>query len=398
MNAVDEPTFNRAGLGLLIALGLLFGAAFLLLSAYGPALKPGRDGGAHALSPAATGFSGISTLTMAAGLAGRAGRDEQTAAAAGLLVLTPAPDSAPGDVEALVNSRNGAPVLIVLPKWQTVPMRTHPGWVEKVGEIPPEVAAAPLRDVLPKLRVQTGAVRPNTPLRDRDGQGIVLKAPAATRTLDGTAKLDPVLADDAGQMVLGWTAKTNVYVLADPDLLNNRGLRDAAQARAAVRLLAALGGDRPGGVVFDVTLNGFGLGQSLLRTAFEPPFLALTLAMLIAGALAFWYGLMRFGAARAAPRAIAFGKVALVDNVAGMIRMAGREADVAPRYAQLVGEAVAARLHAPAGLDQRALAAWIEARRPGYAGLAHDAAAADGRDETLAAAQALYRWQEAVVP
>jgi hypothetical protein len=150
--------------------------------------------------------------------------------------------------------------------------------------------------------------------------------------------------------------------------------------------------------VFDVTLNGFALEQSLLRTAFEPPFLALTLALVVAGALAFWHGLMRFGAPRPAPRAIAFGKVALVDNVASLIRMAGREADVAPRYAQLVGEAVAARLHAPSGLNQRALTAWLEARHPGYAGLAHDAAAADGRDETLAAAQALYRWQETMVP
>ena len=403
MTAAPEPGFNRAGVGVLVALGVVFAAAFVLLSAFGSDFKSGRDGGAHALSPAATGYAGIVSLAKAAGLSGKTAglsdmvaRDDRSAQRAGLLVLTPGPDAAADDVQKLLRLRRGAPVLLVLPKWLTMKQALHPGWVESTGELPPVVSAALGRGLLPTLVVTENAVSRGAVLHDNDGRGIAIPAPAGARTLANADGLDPVLIDSAGHMVMGWNAKNNLYVLADPDILSNKGMRDLAAARGAVQLLAAIGGDRSGGLVFDVTLNGFGAGRSLLRTAFEPPFVALTLALLIAGGLAFGYGLMRFGVPQSAPRAIAFGKLALVDNVASLIRMAKREAGVAPRYAALVAETVAARLRAPAGLDEAALAAWLEARVPGYAALAEAAAAARGRDESLAAAQALFHWQETI--
>jgi hypothetical protein len=391
-----EPGFNRAGIAVMITLGVLFAAAFVLLSIYGPALKPGRDGGAHGLSTAATGYAGIVALGNAAGLSARVGRDGRATQTAGLLVVTPEMNTLPADLDALLRERNGAPTLIVLPKWLTVPKRLHPGWVEAVGPLPAGGQAAVLREKLPGLTIGENVVKAGSRLGDAENQAVVLTAPAATRSVSAPRGLDPVITDAAGHMVVGWNAKNNLYVLAEPDLLNNRALVDPAAARGAVQMLAALGGNRPGGLVFDVTLNGFAIGQSLLRTAFEPPFLALTLALLIAGGLAFWNGLLRFGTPLPAPRAIPFGKLALVDNAAGLIRMVGREADVAPRYAAMVAEAAATRLHAPAGLDAAATAAWLDDRGTGFAGLADAAAAATGRDDTLAAAQALHRWQETI--
>ncbi len=46
----------------------------------------------------------------------------------------------------------------------------------------------------------------------------------------------------------------------------------------------------------------------------------------------------RFGPARARERAIAFGKEALVDNSAALVRKAGRERIMGKRYAALVRE------------------------------------------------------------
>ena len=392
-----DPVYNRRGLGLLIALGVVFAAAFTLLSVYGPDFQSGSNGGAHALSPAATGYSAIVKLSSAAGLPATLGRTEQAAQAAGLLVLTPEAGTASGEIRSLVRKRRGAPTLIILPKWQTAPLALHPGWVQSTGQLPLGAAARMGRGLRLDLVLREGVIADGAPLRDSENRGISVPAPRFTRSIAGSNGLDAVLADAAGHMVIGWKARENLYVLVEPDLLNNKGLRTLPAARAGVRLLAALGGARQGGLVFDVTLNGYAANPSLLRTAFQPPFLSLTLALLIAGALACWYGLMRFGAPQTSPRAIAFGKVALVDNAASLIRMAGREDAIAARYAALVGETVAARLHAPAGLDAAAMTGWLEARAAGYATLAHDAAAASGRDQALVAAQNLYRWRERVL-
>lgn len=386
-----EPGFNRRGIALLLGLASGFSLIFTLLLAFGNDLRSGEDGGAHALSPSATGYAGIVDLAAAAGLSGRVGRSEEAAAAAGLLVLTPGEATAATDVETLVDAQDGAPVLVVLPKWRTAPLPLRPGWVQRVGVVSNGRSVVMLRTLLPGLGLAAATLPAGTPLHDA-GRRVAVVAPAGTRTLAPIAGFDPLLADDQGRMVIGWNARHNLYVLADPDLLNNRGMARLAAARAAVRLLAIMGGTAPGGVVFDVSLNGFGTERSLLRSAFAPPLLAVTLSFLIAAGLAGWLGGQRFATPAPPERAIAFGKLALVNNVASLIRMARR--DIVAGYAALVGERVALRLHAPPGLAPAALKDWLEARAPGYAALADRAAAARGGDEALAAAQALHQWQE----
>src|SRR6185436_15439404 len=63
----------------------------------------------------------------------------------------------------------------------------------------------------------------------------------------------------------------------------------------------------------------------LLRLVLEPPFLAMTLALLVAALLAGFHGAIRFGQPRREERTIALGKAALVENSAGLIRLARRE-------------------------------------------------------------------------
>ncbi|KPF62383.1 hypothetical protein IP88_14885 [alpha proteobacterium AAP81b] len=396
--AAGRDGFNRAGIAALIGLGILFAAAFTLLSAFGTELNPGRNGGSHGLSVAATGYSGIVALAAATSQGGKVGRDEAALAGAGLLVLTPDVNSDGAEIKRLIDGRRGAPTLIVLPKHLTAPLPLKPHWAQRVAPLGGQAAAMPLRRLLPRLAIVEGAIPDGAALVGIDYPDLRLAAPGDARSLAPTSGLDPVLVGPQERIVIGWTAAKNLYVLADPDLIDNQGIAKLANAQAAVRLLVALADGRPGGIVFDVTLHGFGRSQSLLRTAFEPPFLALTLALLVTGALAAWAGAARFGTPPAPPRAIAFGKRALVDNAASLIRMGRREAAMAARYAGLMRDAAAARLRAPSGLTGAGLDDWLARRGGGgdYAALAAAATAATGRTDALAAARALFRWQETI--
>ena len=52
-------------IALLLVIGVLGFAGFLLLGAYAPDLRSGRNAGAHALSNAATGYAGLVELAQA---------------------------------------------------------------------------------------------------------------------------------------------------------------------------------------------------------------------------------------------------------------------------------------------------------------------------------------------
>lgn len=391
----------------LIAAGVVLAAAFALLTAYAPELRGGRDGGAHALSVAGTGYSGIVALAQTTGTAVRTTRDPDGGLGAGLLVLTPGvgadPEQVAELVEARVARRGAAPVLIVLPKWQTTRMENRPAWVQTAGLISPRDASAPMARLGQPIGVQIR--ERGEALRSKDANDDLLRGadwtpvppPVALRSIDA-AGLQTILANGYGDVVLAWLPARDLYVLADPDLLANHRLRDPAVARGALELLRYLGGDRPGGIVFDLTLNGFAAPRSLLRLAFEPPFLTFTLALLAVAALAGAHAAVRFGTPRPTPRAIPFGKRALVENAAELIRAARREPALAVRYAALMRDAAAAETRAPPGLDASAVALWLDKRRDGdaFATLADRAATAPRRDAALAAAQALYRWKQEV--
>ena len=192
------------------------------------------------------------------------------------------------------------------------------------------------------------------------------------------------------------------YVLADPDLLNNQALRDPARARAAVELLDRLRYPALTDIGFDLTVNGYGAGEgrSMLRTAFEPPFLAMTLALFVAALLAGLHGAFRFGPARREARAIAFGKSALVENSAGLIRLANREARLGGAYADVMRQEMARATAAPAHLQGAELDRYLNRlgkEGPGFSELAADLASARDRHTLMAAARRLWAWRRTVV-
>lgn len=383
----------------LIAAGIAGFAALLLLLAYGSNLGSSRDGRAHALSVSATGFKGLVTL-VGAFRETRIIRDPSDADSENLLVVAIEPTTNAEQLTQLLQRRQGRATLLILPKWVTMPDPGHRGWVRRIGPGVPVPAATALgKDI------QVGAYRGRPP-RTADGSdflgGFSVTMPQSPQVVSGSA-LVPLVRVSGGDALIARIGSQPHYIVADPDLLNNQGLADPARARAAVTLIDALNATGATGVDFDVTMNGFGADTSpnLLRLAFEPPFLAMTLALVIAALLAGLHGAFRFGPARVDERAIPLGKAALVENSAGLIRLAGREANLGGAYADVLRQETARAANAPGWLQDEALDAYLDRMNRGrepFSALAGRLALARDRHSLMQAARALYQWKKDTLP
>jgi hypothetical protein len=290
----------------------------------------------------------------------------------------------------------GALTLIVLPKWAAAPDPVRQGFVRKVGAPESRDVTALLGSYAPKSQItyRKGAAR--QVLRGAGG-------PFSPQTVLRTGRIDrigalsgqgwvPLIVDEQGGAVLARSAKSpSIWVLAEPDLLNNQGLGDKDTARVALWMLNGARGERP--LLFDVTLNGFERGRGLGRLMLEPPWLAATLIAVAAGILMGLHALARFGLPRRRGRAIALGARALVDNSADLVRMARKEHELAPAYAALtraqVMRAAGAHVTEEGWLDE--LAHRRGAAAPGA--LTAEAEKARNRDDLLAVARKLYEWR-----
>jgi hypothetical protein len=388
-----EGTFRPATILLIVAIGILAFAGMLVLGAYAPDLRSGRNGGAHALSNAATGFSGIVQLARATGRNPVILRNETFLDTEDLVVLTP--ESGATDLTRVLEARTTKPTLIVLPKWNTAAHPSRTGWVRSRGLRPvwdPERVLAPAQRLAIQRHRSGGSE-----LRTIPGHApaeLRFIAPGPLQTVAGSG-LKPIVTDPAGRAVLVQFGSQPLYLSADPDLLSNRGMADRRQAAAALAMLDFLNSTGARSVTFDVTLNGLGQTRSPLRLMFDPPFLAVTLALAAALLLAGLQAASRFGPARRPERAIEFGKAALIDNAAALVRQARREAGLGGRYAEMIRDKAVTVFAVPARLRDDAVTEYLDKLdgRASFSALASAAARARGREELLAAAQALHRWQ-----
>jgi hypothetical protein len=391
-----EGGFRRGTVLLIIAVGIAAFAAMLVLGAYAPDLRSGKNGGAHALSNAATGFSGLVRLAGATGRNAQILRHGYLHDSEDLVVLTP--EAAATDLTDVLSARASKVTLLVFPKWNAQRDAKKPAWVRVAGLLPkrePEGVLAPETKLKIARRKAGGEMLVTVP---EHAAGVQFPAPPLLQTASGD-NLKPIVTDAAGRIVLGRIGESPLYVLADPDLLNNHGIADQRRAAAALALLDFLNSTDAEAVYFDVTLNGLGSSKSPLKLMFDPPFLAVTLAIATALLLAGLQALARFGVPLRPQRAIAFGKTALVDNSAALVRKAGREARLGGRYAEVVRERMTALLRlpptmAPEKVEQRldALAADQQ-----FSTLAANAANAGTPEGVLAAAKALHQWQQEAI-
>lgn len=190
-----------------------------------------------------------------------------------------------------------------------------------------------------------------------------------------------------------------MYILADPDLLDNAGMKRPENAAAALALLDWMNSTGAKSINFDVVLNGLAREKSVLRLAFDPPILAMTLTLAVMVLLLGIRAAGRFGAPQPRARAIAFGKTALVDNGAMLVRKAGKAARLGGRYAAVIRDQAVQTF----GVSARLSPVEVDSYLDGLGGavpftrLAEMAERAGNDSEMLVAAQALFAWKREVV-
>jgi hypothetical protein len=401
--------------------------AFLALSAYAPQFRTETAGRANVLSKSAIGFAGLKLMLEETGQTVVVSRKREREFNKILLILTPDAGNSGQSVANL--AAGGKPTLIVLPKWIAMPDYLHSGWVRKWRAYNPiEVTA-----VLKGLDPSTAIMRPGEPLfakpvdvkaksvkgtkvrlAEREPEkpyDLVLTGTPAFGaspfppkvTIEGFQavagdKWEPMLTDAKGYGVLVRLRGTQTYVLSDPDLLNTAALKNEAVAAGALDLIRRL----PGGeafVVFDVTLAGFDEPKSLLHSMFGAPFLAASLAALLAAALMAFRALNRFGTPRTEERSFAFGKRSLADNTAGLIRVMGRGPGMAPRYTAAIRRLTAKTLRGGRAEDAQWLDAVERAGRitPTYSELLSEAETVANEPALLKLAAKLHDWKSRII-
>jgi hypothetical protein len=134
----EAPTaFNRGTMLAIAGAGILAFLAMLVLGAYAPELRGGKNGGSHALSNAATGYSGLVRLVELTGGNPTIVRQDYLLDSAELLVITP--ENQWVDLSELLERRKGEATLLVLPKWQSERDQKRPSWVRIRGLVGEEV-------------------------------------------------------------------------------------------------------------------------------------------------------------------------------------------------------------------------------------------------------------------
>ncbi|MDG2532545.1 hypothetical protein P6144_02705 [Sphingomonas sp. HITSZ_GF] len=367
-------------------LGTVAFLAFLLLGAYGEDLQPAQRPGNHALATSAVGFAGAAELVRQVQGSVQMVRREGDLGTRSVLVVTLSPGTDPDAIDKLLKHRAELPTILVLPKWLTTPRRDKPAWVSSFGTMPTEMAERQIAK-LTKARIS------ETPggLRTISGEGL---DPVYVDTPDDD--VEPILTDANGKLLAARMGERPLILVADPDLLDNQGLKTLAAAERAMQLFGAFD-DWP--VAFDLTLHGFTQSPNLLKLAFEAPFLPLTLCLIVAALLAGWHAMLRFGPALHEARGIAFGKRMIAENGAALLRLAGRRHRTGDRYAALIREAAASATGAPANLPPEALDAYLDRLDKNGEPFTAMAARADHAQDTRAlldAARALYQWKRTV--
>ncbi len=422
-----EGGFSRRVLGWVIGIAVASFLGAILLSAYGDRAGSWPSPHANTFSYSAIGHRGLVELLRSFDL-GVVSRQTRGTTGAGpgrpLVLAEPDVDHDPAAARLHLMARRhealgaGAPLVLVLPKWRGAPQRRHPGWI----------GGAALRDraeLEPLLATLPGAAPPPTSSRApwtlrRGAAAVTCTARAETGeirfALDANPTqlfspdllprdVDALVTCGAGILVARSTtadpADPGLYLISDPDILNNQGLARGDHA-ALVHYLFV---DRlhARGVVFDETIHGFLRSESLLAEAFRLPLLPATLQACVLLAVVLWAGMGRFGKPLPVAPALAPGKEVLIDNTAALLTYGGHAADSLARYYRQTLRGLAAALYLPADLSEEALRQRLEeiARRRGaradLAALARQverlAGDRDAARQAAGVAARLHRWR-----
>lgn len=357
-----------------------------------------RSAGADSYSVSAIGHQGLVRLLGKLDVPVIVSRNDSGAKVRdGVLVIiepTVTDDASRDRLKQLVHGV--AKSLVVLPKWYGSAERGK-AWIEDAYLLPVDEVTAVMEALGVKGTTITRLLgRTFTTDTGRNDNPVVRDLQLA----EGPGLFTPrEIHEVGGGMVDGvkdsWD-DASIYVLSDPDVLSNFGLRAPANARFTINLLDALRHDGP--VVIDETMHGYAQSPSLVHLLLEFPLVLATLQIAVCALLVVWAAMVRFGPAREAPPPLAPGKDFLIRNTAALLQYGGHHAHALRRYLQLTVAAVRQALHAPS-LAPAAAAAWLEEVRKARGGsvalaeLEQAVEAADTPARTVEAADQVFRWR-----
>jgi len=367
----------------------------VVLTVVGDDLGSKRSAGVDAYSVSAIGHRGLVRLLEKLDVPVVVSRTESAKRAERGLLIVAEPAVTDAASRARLAGLVGASrrVLVVLPKWYGS-LERGKRWIEDANLLPvPDVVA-----VLDAIGVADHAEIHRAAGLVSDavagGQHPVIREPQ----LIASDQLSDIFTDVSGDRLLGKAERddTELYVLSDPDMISNFGLRHPENARLVFRVIDEL---REGGpVVIDETMHGYAQTPSLLRTLFEFPLVLATLQVLVCAVLAVWAAMVRFGPRREAPQPLAPGKDFLIRNTAALLHYGGHHAHALRRYLALTVAAVRHALHAPS-LAPAAMTAWLERVRAVRGGrislveLERAVDAAESPQRAVELADQVYRWR-----
>lgn len=393
--------FSRTAVTIILVVTLLsLGAAVALTVIGSDPNKNTVSAGADSYSVSAIGHRGLVEILEKLDIPVLKSRgDSAHKAEKGLLIIIEPTVSDEPSKQRLRDLVKAAPrVLVVLPKWYGS-AAIGASWIDEAYLLP----HAEIDDVLHSLGLQYTTSISRIGKESMTFSGDVAASPVIRynpQTVDVAGNITPLVRDHWDHALLYRDhvagSEKYVYVLSDPDVLNNHGLRNPDNARFAINLIDQL---REGGpVVIDEVIHGYAQAPSLLRTLFRFPLVLATMQVLICALLAIWAAMVRFGPKKAAPPPIAPGKDFLIQNTAALLRYGGHHANALQRYLVQSVAAVRHALHAPA-LAPTQLTTWLENVRKIRGGtislidLEREAQTADSPQRTVEVADRVYRWR-----
>jgi len=399
----ERQIFSGPMLIVLIAGTTAIFALSMLLALTTPSTQP--TSGSDTRSASALGHAGLYELLQRTGVPVARSQVSGIVTASGddLLVMAEPP---PGGLsqEAIIRLGRARNVLLVLPKRTGVADEDNPAWVSSTTPIRIDDAASIARLVDPKIEV----VRTDPPRNwTTNSLGIVPAFDDNVQLIESD-NLIPVIANGKDVLIaLYGEGEDRVWIVSDPDLIENHSLALGQNADLAVALLNRLRGNA-GTVVFDETIHGMvNIAANPLRKLIEFPMVIVLLLTVVAGALLLWATMGRFGKPRPDPPAFDFGKRRLIATTSSLLDRAGYQSSVMRRYIEFTLRNVGQSMRAPHFSNDMDLAAWLDtvsearglpAKAAGIAERAQRAHATEGRSQLalFAAAQDIHQWKEEI--
>jgi hypothetical protein len=375
---MNEPSpFNpKVVAALAVALVGLF-AASLLLTGSGRHRDDGKLAGPSTYSRSAVGHLGFFDLLRK--LDYRAVRGEHDVLAElgtnGILILAE-PGTAVRGGAGNDNPLGAETILLILPKWFVWRNEENADWIGG-AQLLREYA---VRSVLSSVAGSGEVVRVAKPSDFQNSLAIPRPTVSTPIQLIRNSKLRPIVSTAEG-ILLGELkqGRRRIWVLADPDPIENHGIGKGDNLAFATAILYAMLADKPGALVFDEALHGIQHPlPSILKFLLEFPFNLVALQIVAAVALLLMASMGRFGAPEHPDRILQAGKQDLISNAANLIDHAGHHAAILRRYISMVLQDTGRLMRAPRQLNDHELAAWLDRTGPGR-GLRSDCVAALGR-------------------